>query len=91
MIDKLNKLDLNLSKLEELDKNKFSSNNFIAVNEQLEAIISDIACSTNTDAEKTVSTDEQVFLEKILSKIQKLEAKIIPKATLLNSFSQSII
>ena len=28
MIDKLNNLDLNLNKLEELDKKKFSSNNF---------------------------------------------------------------
>ncbi len=91
MIDKLNKLDLNLNKLEELDKNKFSSNNFKAVNEQLEAIINEIACSANTNAEKTLSTDEQVFLEKIFSKIEKLETKIIPKATLLNSFSQSII
>ena len=91
MIDKLNKLDLNLNKLVELDKNKFSSNNFKAVNEQLEAIISEIACSKNTNAKKTLSKDEQVFLEKILSKIEKLETKIIPKATLLNSFSQSII
>ena len=90
MIDKLNKLDLNLNKLEELDRNKFSSNNFKDVNQQLEAIVSQILSSMNIDSKKTPSTDEQVFLENILSKIEKLETKILPKANLLNSFSQSI-
>ena len=90
MIDKLNKLDLNLNKLEELDRNKFSSNNFKDVNQQLEAIVSQILSSINIDSEKTLSTDEQVFLENILSKIEKLETKILPKANLFNSFSQSI-
>ena len=90
MIDKLNKLDLNLNKLEELDKNKFSSNNFKKVNQQLEMIVDQIMSSMNIDSEKTLSTDEQVFLENILSKIEKLETKILPKANLLNSFSQSI-
>ena len=90
MIDKLNKLDLNLNRLEELDKSKFSSNNFKDVNQQLEAIVSQILSSMNIDSEKILSTDEQVFLENILSKIEKLETKILPKANLLNSFSQSI-
>ena len=90
MIDKLNKLDLNLNKLEELDKNKFSSNNFKEVNQQLEMVVDQITSSMNIDSEKTLSTDEQVFLENILSKIEKLETKILPKANLLNSFSQSI-
>ena len=91
MIDKLNKLDLNLNKLEELDRNKFSSNNFKEVNQQLEMVVDQIMSSMNIDSEKTLSTDEQVFLENILSKIEKLETKILPKANLLNSFSQSII
>ena len=90
MIDKLNKLDLNLNKLEELDKNKFSSNNFKEVNQQLEMVVDQIRSSMNIDSEKTLSTEEQVFLENILSKIEKLETKILPKANLLNSFSQSI-
>ena len=90
MIDKLNKLDLNLNKLEELDKNKFSSNNFKEVNQQLEMVVDQIMSSMNIDSEKTLSTDEQVFLENILSKIEKLETKILPKANLLNSFSQFI-
>ena len=52
MIDKFNKIDLNLSKLEELDKNKFSSLNFKEVNEQLEVILSQIKSSLNSDDEK---------------------------------------
>ena len=90
MIDKLNQLDLNLNKLEELNKIKFSSNNFKVVNNQLEAIVSQIVSLVNIDGKNILSKDEQVFLAKILSKIEKLETKILPKANLLNSFSQSI-
>ena len=91
MIEKLNKLDLNLMKLEELDKDRFSFNNFKDLNLQLENVINEIMLSINTDLEKNLSVDEQVFSEKILSKIEKLESKILPKANLLNSFSKSII
>ena len=91
MIDKLNKLDSNLNKLEQLDKNKFSSNNFNEINQQLEVVVGQIMSSINIDSEKKLSADEQVFLDKILSKIEKLQTKISPKANLLNSFSQSII
>jgi ribosome assembly protein YihI (activator of Der GTPase) len=91
MIDKLNKLDSNLNKLDELDKNKFCFNNFKEVNQQLEMLVGQIMSLTNIDSEKKLSVDEQVFLDKILSKIEKLETKILPKANLLNSFSQSII
>ena len=90
MIDKLDKLDLNFNKLEELDKNKFSSNSFKEVNQQLEVVVAQIMSSTDIDSEKKLSTDEQVYIDKILSKIEKLETKILPKANLLNSFSQSI-
>tara|TARA_B100000989_G_C19464810_1_gene437782 strand:+ start:106 stop:381 length:276 start_codon:yes stop_codon:yes gene_type:complete len=91
MIEKLNKLDLNLMKLEKLDKDSFSFNNFKELNLQLENVINEITLSINTDLEKKLSVDEQVFLEKILNKIEKLESKILPKANLLNSFSKSII
>ena len=54
-------------------------------------VVDQIMSSMNIDSENTLSTDEQVFLENILSKIEKLEIKILPKADLLNSFSQSTI
>ena len=91
MIDKLDTIDLNLNKLEELNKNKFSSLDFKEVNQQLEIVMSELASTINIDQEKTLNPEEQVFLQKILSKIEKLELKILPKANLLNSFSKSII
>ena len=91
MIDKLDTIDLNLNKLEELNKNKFSSLDFIEVNQELETVLSELVSTININQEKTLNSEEQVFLQKILSKIEKLELKIIPKANLLNSFSKSII
>ena len=90
MIDKLEMFDSNLDRLEELNKNKFSSFDFKEVNQQLEVVLGQIVSIINIDQEKNLSSDEQAFLEKILSKIEKLELKILPKANLLNSFSKSI-
>ena len=91
MIDKLDTIDLNLNKLEELNKNKFSSLDFKEVNQRLETVMSQLTSTINIDQEKTLNPEEQVFLQKILNKIEKLELKILPKANLLNSFSKSII
>ena len=91
MIDKLDTIDLNLNKLEELNKNKFSSIDFNEVNQELETVIGQIVSTINFGEEKTLNSEEQVFLQKILSKIEKLELKILPKANLLNAFSKSII
>ena len=91
MIDKLDTVELNLNKLEELNKNKFSSLDFKEVNQKLETVMSELVSSINIDQEKTLNPEEQVFLQKILNKIEKLELKILPKANLLNSFSKSII
>ena len=91
MIDKLNIVNLNLNKLEELNKNKFSSFDFKKINQQLETALSEILSTINIDQEKKLNFEEQVFLQKILSKIENLELKILPKANLLNAFSKSII
>ena len=91
MIDKLDTIDLNLNKLEELNKNKFSSLDFKEVNQRLETVMSELVSTINIDQEKSLNPGEQVFLQKILNKIEKLELKILPKANLLNSFSKSII
>ena len=91
MIDKLDIIDLNLNKLEKLNKNKFSSFDFKEVNHQLETALNQLVSTININQEKTLNSEEQVFLQKILSKIEKLELKILPKANLLNSFSKSII
>ena len=91
MIDKLDTIDLNLKKLKELNKNKFSSFDFKEVNQQLETALNQLVSTININQEKALNSEEQEFLQKILSKIEKLELKIIPKANLLSSFSKSII
>ena len=91
MIDKLDTIDLNLNKLEELNKNKFSSLDFKEVNEKLEMVMSQLVYTINNDKEKNLNSEEKVLLQKILSKIEKLELRILPKANLLNTFSKSII
>ena len=91
MIDKLDTIDLNLNKLDELNKNKFSSLDFKEVNQQLETVMSELVSSINIDQEITLNPEEQAFLQKMLNKIEKLELKIQLKANLLNSFSKSII
>ena len=91
MIDKLDTIDLNLNKLDELNKNKFSYLDFKEVNQRLETVMSELISKINIDQEKNLNYEEQVFLQKILSKIEKLELKILPKANLLNAFSKSII
>ena len=90
MIDKLDAINLGLTRLKDLDNNKFCSFNFGEVNEQLEFALKQIISSINTGDKKTLSIDEQVSLKKLISKIEKIEPKIIPKANLLNSFSKSI-
>ena len=91
MIDKLDTIDLNLNKLEELNKNKFSSLDFKEINQRLETVMSELVSTIDIDQEKILNPEEQIFLQKILNKIEKLELKILPKANLLNSFSKSII
>ena len=49
MIDKLDTIDLNLNKLEELNKNKFSSLDFKEVNQQLETVMNELVSSINID------------------------------------------
>ena len=60
MIDKLDTIDLNLNKLDELNKNKFSSLDFKEVNQQLETVMSELVSSINIDQEKSLNPEEQV-------------------------------
>ena len=52
MIDKLDIIELNLNKLEELNENKFSSIDFKEVNQKLETVMTEIASTINIDQEK---------------------------------------
>jgi len=79
-----------LEKLEELNKEKFNSSEFDNLNKNFEKILVDIV------SQKEILTSEGVFSEnknlimEIISKIEVLEDKIIPKAEIVNSFSKSL-
>jgi len=79
-----------LEKLEELNKDKFNSSEFDNLNKNFEKILVDIV------SQKEILTSEGVFSEnknlilEIISKIEVLEDKIIPKAEIINSFSKSL-
>ena len=79
-----------LEKLEELNKEKFNSSEFDNLNKNFEKILVDIV------TQKEILTSEGVFSEnknlnmEIISKIEVLEDKIIPKAEIINSFSKSL-
>ena len=61
MIDKLDTIVSNLNKLEELNKNKFSSLDFKEVNQELESVMSQVESTINIVQEKPLNTEEQVF------------------------------
>jgi len=79
-----------LEKLEELNKEKFNSSEFDNLNKNFEKVLVDIV------SQKEILTIEGVFSEnknlimEIISKIEVLEDKIIPKAEIINSFSKSL-
>ena len=79
-----------LEKLEELNREKFNSSEFDNLNKNFEKILVDIV------TQKEILTSEGVFSEnknlilEIISKIEVLEDKIIPKAEIINSFSKSL-
>lgn len=79
-----------LEKLEELNKEKFNSSEFDNLNKNFEKILVDVV------SQKEILTSEGVFSEnknlimEIISKIEVLEDKIIPKAEIINSFSKSL-
>ena len=80
-----------LGRLEELDKEKFNSSEFQKVNNKLQDLLAEI--STNKEdlqSENFILDNKNIFLE-IISKIESLQEKILPKAEIIDSFSRSQI
>ena len=78
-----------LGRLEELDKEKFNSSEFQKVNTKLQELLAEI--STNKEefqSDNFFLDNKNVFLE-IISKIESLQEKILPKAEIIDSFSRS--
>ena len=78
-----------LGKLEELDKDKFNSSEFQKVNNKLQELLVEISTNKKQlQSDNFFLDNKNIFLE-IISKIESLQEKIIPKAEIINSFSRS--
>ena len=88
MINKFQILDESLNMLATADNNKFVSEKFKEANAQIEKILLELK-SNEQILKNTLSKDHKNIIENVLSKIEKLETKILPKADLLASFSKS--
>ena len=89
MIQKLEILDENLNKLDEINNMSFSFENFKEINSQIEKILVDLKSNEETLKLNKSSQEYINILNNILNKIYMLETKILPKANLLASFSKS--
>ena len=78
-----------INNLDELCKKKFNSSEFQIVNNKLQKLLDEIA-SRKVELQKDnfFLDNKNMFLE-IISKIESLQDKIIPKAEIINSFSKS--
>ena len=78
-----------LNNLDELDKKKFNPSEFQVVNNKLQKLLDEIA-SREVELQKDnfFLDNKNMFLE-IISKIESLQDKMIPKAEIINSFSKS--
>lgn len=89
MIQKLEILDENLNKLDEINNMSFSFENFKEINSQIEKILVDLKSNEETLKINKSSQEYINIFNNILNKIEMLETKILPKANLLASFSKS--
>ena len=89
MIQKLEILDENLNKLDEINNMSFSFENFKEINSQIEKILVDLKSNEETLKINKSSQEYINIFNNILNKIDMLETKILPKANLLVSFSKS--
>lgn len=78
-----------LKTLEELNKKKFSSSEFEIVNSKLQKFLDEIALrKVELQKDNFFLDNKNLFLE-VISKIESLQDKMIPKAEIINSFSKS--
>ena len=91
MIKKLkNTYDI-LNLLEDQNSKRFVSSVFKDINKTLDLDLKQYE-SVNKESEiSNFSNEEKELISNIICKIEELETKILPKANLINTFSDSII
>ena len=91
MIKKLKDTYDILNLLEDQNSKRFVSSVFKDINKTLDL---DLKQYESVDKESDISNfsnEEKELISNIIHKIEELETKILPKANLINSFSDSII
>ena len=89
MLEKLKILEEALDKLDEINKNKFLFEKFNEINYEIENILLEIKSDQSNEEINKFSEEHITIFENLLKKIDKIELKILPKATLLERFSMS--
>tara|TARA_B110001450_G_scaffold27592_1_gene24158 strand:- start:1627 stop:1896 length:270 start_codon:yes stop_codon:yes gene_type:complete len=87
-MNELQKTHSMLNKLEELNNLKFNSSELISLHSDLQTSLDKIGQNKDGIKEK-LSIEDKSSIINLISKIESLEAKILPKADLVNSFSKS--
>ena len=87
MIEKLKNTYAILNDLEDQNSKKFVSSVFKDLNKTLDLDLKEYISVNNSN----FSNEEKELISDIIYKIEALETKILPKANLINSFSDSII
>jgi hypothetical protein len=90
MIEKLQKTYGILNSFEKLNSKKFNFNNIKDVNELLDLDLNQYANIDKENIKSNSSDEHKDLILNIISKIDTLESKILPKADLMNSFSKNI-
>ena len=91
MIKKLkNTYDI-LNLLEDQNSKRFVSSVFKDINKTLDLDLKQYESINKESDISNFSNEEKELISNIIHKIEELETKILPKANLINSFSDSII
>ena len=90
VIEKLKKTYAILNSLEELNSKKFVANEIKNINELLNVDLHQYKDINKLSNSSIFSNEEKELISNIIFKIDSLESKILPKANLVNSFSDSI-
>ena len=89
-MNELEKIHPILNRLEELNQSKFNFSNFVALNKEFQSTLDQIVEQRKSQVTKELKIEDKKNIFDLISKIEFLEASILPKADLMNSFSKSI-
>ena len=91
MIKKLKDTYDILNLLEDQNSKRFVSSVFKDINKTLDLDLKQYESVNKETNISNFSNDEKELISNIIHKIEELETRILPKANLINSFSDSII